>query len=341
MRKYYLDWLRVYAIIAVVMIHVSAGVVLINLHKHNPSFFLAGNLYETIARYAVPIFFMISGALMLGKRGEISLRGFLLKRTSKILVPLICWSIFYYLYKVSKGTFDFSVPQFFRYLLTDQINYHLWFMYAILGLYLITPLLVILIKNAKRVEIEYFLLLWGIGTVISAFVRYYFGFTYKLELNHVAGNIGFFVLGYYLDHYDFTKKFKRTVNITGLIGVVVTFFLTYWYTQNNNGQLVTYWYSNFAPNVVFVSMAIFLGMKSLNIKKALPPVLNLLSIYSFGIYLVHALVIYFLKDYSLYLDSNRIHPMITVPINIFIILSISTLMVYIIKKLPFLNKLIP
>lgn len=341
MRKYYLDWLRVYAIIAVVMIHVSAGVVLINLFKHNPSFFLAGNLYETLSRYAVPIFFMISGALMLGKREEIKIKGFLLKRTSKILVPLIFWSIFYYIYKVSKGTFEFSVPQFFRFLLTDQINYHLWFMYVILGLYLITPILAIFIKNAKRVEIEYFLLLWGIATVISALVRYFFGFTYKLELNHVAGSIGFFVLGYYLDHYDFTKKTIRTINITGFIGVVLTFFLTYWYTKNNNGQLVTYWYSNFAPNVVCVSIAIFLGMKSLNMKKPLPPLLNLLSIYSFGVYLVHALIIYFLKDYTLYLDSNQIHPLISVPVNIVVILTISTLVVYIIKKIPVLNKLIP
>jgi surface polysaccharide O-acyltransferase-like enzyme len=284
---------------------------------------------------------MISGALMLGKREEIQIKGFLLKRTSKILVPLVCWSIFYYLYKVFKGTFEFSVPQFFRYLLTDQINYHLWFMYVILGLYLITPILAIFIKNAKRIEIEYFLLLWGIATVISALVRYVFGFTYKLELNHVAGSIGFFVLGYYLDHYDFTKRSKRNIYIAGCIGVVLTFLLTYWYTKNNNGQLDTYWFSNFAPNVVLVSMAIFIGMKSLNMKKALPPILNLLSTFSFGIYLVHALIIYLLKDYSLYVDSNHIHPIISVPINIVVILTISTIVVYIIKKLPLLNKLIP
>lgn len=339
MRKVYLDWLRVYAIVAVVMIHVSASVVLINLFKNNASYFLAGNLYETLSRYAVPIFFMISGALMLGKREEIQIKGFLLKRTSKIIIPLICWSIIYYLYKVFKGTFEFSVSQFFRLFLTDQINYHLWFMYVILGLYLITPILILFIKNAKRAEIEYFLILWSIATVISALVRYLFGFTYKLELNHVAGSIGFFVLGYYLDHYEFTKKSKRVIFIAGFIGLLMTFFLTYWYTKGNNGQLDTYWYSNFAPNVVLASMAIFLGIKSMNIKKGLPPVLNLLSIFSFGIYLVHALIIYLLKDYSLYLTN--IHPLVSVPINILVIIIISALVVYIIKKLPVLNKLIP
>ena len=63
-RLVYMDWLRVLATIAVVTIHVSAGYVSV-LDANNASRWMAGNLFESISRASVPIFVMISGALLL------------------------------------------------------------------------------------------------------------------------------------------------------------------------------------------------------------------------------------------------------------------------------------
>ena len=63
-RLVYMDWLRVLATIAVVTIHVAAGYVSV-LDANNASRWMAGNLFESISRASVPIFVMISGALLL------------------------------------------------------------------------------------------------------------------------------------------------------------------------------------------------------------------------------------------------------------------------------------
>lgn len=87
-RLVYMDWLRVLATIAVVTIHVSAGYVSV-LDANNASRWMAGNLFESISRASVPIFVMISGALLLKGTKDISVGEFLQKRASKVIIPFI------------------------------------------------------------------------------------------------------------------------------------------------------------------------------------------------------------------------------------------------------------
>ena len=86
-RLVYLDWLRILAALAVVTIHVSASVVTDSAQEYK-SPWMAGNFYDSIGRWCVPIFVMISGALMLSSKRDVTIRDFLQKKMSKILIPL-------------------------------------------------------------------------------------------------------------------------------------------------------------------------------------------------------------------------------------------------------------
>jgi surface polysaccharide O-acyltransferase-like enzyme len=197
-RIFYLDWLRVAATIMVVTIHVSAWDIG-NMHHGPLSKWLAANLYESISRASVPLFVMISGALMLGPHHEIGYKAFLQKRLTKVLIPLAGWSFIYYLYLIHRGDYAaFSIKHFIRLAMTNGISTHFWFMYMILGLYLISPLVNILIKNAAKKDIQYFLLLWLFASVIIKFMKYLLGFGPNIELYFVTDYVGYFVLGYYL-----------------------------------------------------------------------------------------------------------------------------------------------
>ena len=74
-RLVYMDWLRVLATIAVVTIHVSAGYVSM-LDASNVSRWMAGNFYDSFSRASVPIFVMISGALLLREQKIVLLGNF-------------------------------------------------------------------------------------------------------------------------------------------------------------------------------------------------------------------------------------------------------------------------
>lgn len=341
-RVLYLDWLRVIATIAVVTIHVSSSTVSANLYDGR-SYWLSGNLFESFSRFAVPMFVMISGTLLLSSSKEIAYTQFLSKRISKVFIPLIGWSIIYFLYWYSQGAFDLSIKTFIKAFLKNGISYHLWFLYMILGLYLIAPLVKIFIQHASKKDIHYFLLLWFYASIIVKWMNYFFGYSFNVELYYVTNYVGYFILGYYLANYEITPKWRKLSYVGSLLGLVATFVLTYYYTRKAGGQLNEYWYEYFSPNVFLVTVGLFLfGKYELSRKKEqLSFIGNIINNTSFGIYLAHMLVLIVFEKNLFQSIGNAIHPILGIPIKVLITLIISSILVLILKKIPFLNKLVP
>ena len=96
-RLYYFDYLRVIAILGVLCIHVAAPYVTMYLKLPNIQW-QASVVLNGLVRWCVPIFFMVSGALLLGRKEE-PLTNFFKKRANRILIPFIIWSIGYYIWR--------------------------------------------------------------------------------------------------------------------------------------------------------------------------------------------------------------------------------------------------
>ena len=94
-KKFGISILRIIATFSVIVIHVSGPLVVKYGQISNFDWNIA-NFYDSISRYSVPMFFMISGALLLNK--DYQLKDFLKKRLGKIALPFLFWSIFYSLF---------------------------------------------------------------------------------------------------------------------------------------------------------------------------------------------------------------------------------------------------
>jgi surface polysaccharide O-acyltransferase-like enzyme len=342
-RYYYLDYLRIYATIAVVTIHVSASIVSANPLETDLFRWLSGNFYETLSRASVPIFVMISGALLLNDNRSLTTRQFLKKRVSKIVIPLVAWSIIYYLAKAFNNINVYSIKEFIYQFFTDNIVAHLWFMYTILGLYLITPLLKILVRNATKKDVEYFLGLWIFASIIGKLMVYLIGFSLSMELFFVTNFVGYFVLGYYLFKYQLSKKLIGFSQIAMVIGLLGTFFFTYYGTIKTGGNLDQYWYAYHSITVFMISVGIFILFKDILYKSKLDinSRLNWFSQSSFGIYLVHLLVLNYLFSTIIGKVWDHLHPIIGIPVNVAIVIIISAIITFIIQKIPVLKKIMP
>ncbi|WJY26200.1 acyltransferase [Sporosarcina trichiuri] len=339
-RLLYFDWLRILAAVAVVVIHVSAGVVT-DRSQNYTSPWMAGNFYESLSRWAVPMFVMISGALMLSSRREIPTAEFLKKRMGKIVIPLLIWSVIYYANEVRKGAYSFSMSDFVERLATGDIMYHLWFLYMIAGLYLITPLLKVLVRNAKRTDIEYFLILWLIASVIMHWMTYMVGYRIEIELLFVSHYVGYYMLGYYLFTYDLRPAVRKLIYAGGLAGWLITFFMTYRGSVSSDDPLEYFWYDEHSPNVFLITIALFVLFKYTAVGRTpLPWVGKVISEASFGIYLIHVLVMQTLHEKFDFVWFN-LHPAIGIPYKTVLVVAISTILVYIIKKVPVLRGMIP
>jgi len=233
-RIYYLDWLRVFATLAVVLIHITANYIPV-LKESTTTIWHTSNLLNAMSRASVPIFFMISGSLLLREK-DMSVFSFYHKRVMKIAIPFLIWSLFYYIYGMSEGHFPVHFKKGLVTLFEAKISTHLWFFYILLALYVIVPVIKPLFQKASQQQFHYFFLLWFIQAIFFKYLDYRYHFNLYYTMPFVDGYIGYFVLGYYLNRYPLKFNIRWPMILIGT-GYLYTFGVTAYLTINNGDGL--------------------------------------------------------------------------------------------------------
>ena len=202
-RIFYLDELRAIAILAVIFCHAGNlyPYILDNLKVATPFF------VSNLGRIGVPIFLMLSGALLLNR--EYELTDFFKRRYSRILIPFFFWVIVTVILKIS--VFQNKPDEIISWCLGKGL---LWYIWELFGLYLFVPVLNEFIKKYKMQGVKYFLIIWIIYLIITNFKIDIFP---NLNLQYFGGFIGYMVLGYYLVHNEFKIKPKYMIIIGFLL----------------------------------------------------------------------------------------------------------------------------
>jgi surface polysaccharide O-acyltransferase-like enzyme len=296
-RIQYLDLLRVFSSFLVVMIHVVAASPALSIYSFQ-RYWLAGNLFDSFARPAVPIFIMISGVLLLNeKNSDISWRSFQ-KRLSRIGIPLLVWTLIYAFY-LSFHEKGFSGQHFIE-LIKKSVNLpvapHLGFLYLLFGLYLLLPFLSTFVHFAKQKSIQYLLFLWFLSGVLALL-----GWFSSYNIVGVAGFSGYLIFGHYLNQTNSKKINRYAYFVLYPIGLLVTFFGTL-FLSKKSGVLDEYFYQYLSANVILMSAGIFLFFKNINFKflntSFCKTYLPTLSVASFGVFLIHPIFISIAHKFS-------------------------------------------
>ncbi|MBA4849726.1 acyltransferase [Emticicia sp. BO119] len=342
MKKYWVTNLRVFATLTVILLH-AAGYGSLHVKKIPYSDWWICHIINVFGRFAVPVFVMLSGYLLIGKYEE--LNSFLKKRFTRIFVPFLIWSLIYIIWSNFKGLANertlWTVGDFVKKILTGGGGGagHLWFVYMLLGIYTFTPVISRWIKgtensrnhDARRNEISYFIFLWVVGNVVYTLVNKWLGFEIKFDIRYFTGFVGYFVLGYWLGNSG-TKLSKI---------VLILLFLASWaliayicYTVSWQAGKYIYDYTDYLSlPVMLMSVFIFLLFQKTCNVDFLPKVMTELDTTSYGIYLAHALILRILsREYQI--NFTWIHPLVGISAHFLITVVISYLIVKIISKIP-------
>ncbi len=302
-------------------------------------------LAYTLSRSGVPLFFMLSGFLLLQKQEPIAL--FLQKRATRVLFPLIAWSLIYDIYSnqvLSKsGITPEAIFRLFVRMLRGPRAAHLWFFYVLIGLYLFTPVLRLYIARARQVDLLYYIGLWFIVVplfkILEAFTPLRFGF----ELQMFSGYVGYYLLGLFLGRINFSPKKILLAIFLFFFGFLFTFFVFFLNLPPRDNETV--FRSYLSLNIVLMSSAAFFllrralqGLPSYWLRKLLP-----MSYTTFGIYLVHPLI---LEQYETMLSLFGIsrstgHSVLMLPWMAFSTFFLSFVTIYLLQKIPFLRIIVP
>lgn len=348
-----LNWvnsLRLIALLSVIVLH-TAAIPLGNWGKISHEQWLAGNFYNALTRFAVPVFVMITGALLLGRDDE--LFNFLRKRLLRVVTPFLFWSLIYVAYSFYNDELTnthnwWGNTRQVLHQLKYGASYHLWYVYMLIGLYLIIPVLNKFIRHASKKEVQYFLIVWLVAMLITQ--PYLQRFNPQVDIRYFTGYIGYLVLGYYLYRLVDLRISPWLCGLTFISSVAGMAIGTAALYQHYNG-ISTLLYEPLSPSVLILSASMFLWAMNwqVQIPARLAAIRDFTGKYSYGVYLAHALVLLFMQDWGglTYdydnlkgLDYQLFNPWFSIPCTALVALVIALLLVWLLSKVPVIGKYI-
>lgn len=345
-RHIHLDLLRVVACFGVIFSHVAAS----NWANQQVDSFSWEwfNIYFVLFRSSLPVFVMISGIFFLNPDKEIPLRKLYKKYVLRIVTAFLFWSISYAIIvpigMIAFGRSDsINIFQVLKSIIVGE--YHLWFLYMIIGIYMMVPLLKMI--TVTRKVIEYFLLLWLIFGITLTTVTSLPGLGQTEEIIRkfgmfmVMGYSGYFVLGYYLNKYKLIKKHEITIYILGILGLVSQIILT---------DIISSYYNK--PNETFLAGLSLFGLpvaasafvffsqriSKISFSEKAAKLITYMSSCSFGMFLVH---VFFINLFSvLGFKTTAFSPILSVPVISLVVFICCFVFIAILRKVKIFRKYI-
>ena len=343
-RNISLDIFRCIAILLVVMVHVSATCVT-RSECILSSEFRCGVLFDTISRIGVPFFIMISGALLLNEEKSVSLKN-IFERIKTFAILLLIWNIGYsILYQIIFPTLlgnTISISQF-----VEEIIYghsHLWYLYMMIGLYIITPFLRSFTKKENKELVGLFILVafvtqFTIPTLQAmlpniACLGLVDRFINMFELKFFFGYTTYYLLGWYIINIGFENKLRRCIlYILGIVSLGINITYIFKTGDYNTG------FSNLSIFTLLYAVAAFTCITRMdfrNLRRRTVRFITKLSNLSFGIYVIHPAI---LKIISGFFDYGG-EPVTYILLRFIITFVTSFVICWVVSKIPYIKKLI-
>lgn len=326
---------RTIAIFFIVLLH-SASFYYNNSEINSYPWWI-GNIFNSASRWAVPVFVMISGVLLLDENKNLTMFDFYKKRSQKIIIPTIFWSSFYsaiwYLQLKNSGD-QIDFKRLAMNFISGHSYYHLWFLFMIAGMYIFTPFLKKLVHVMKKNELNVFLLITFLLSLL------YVIYAYK---NHYQSNfwplwclpfIPYFILGYeFRENNIHIKKISLIFIIAVLIFCII---ISTWFVAVDHNSNNSYFFEPLSIFVIPLSLSTFILLKKTNF--IFEKFFKMLSPLTLGIYIIHP---FFLGVFFKLFKKISME----YPCSILIAATVTTVILsfitsYLLKKTPYLRHVV-
>ncbi|MFZ2497869.1 acyltransferase [Methanosarcina sp.] len=343
-RDLWIELIRIIAIFAVVAIHVDTFV--FSWNKISWIEWWVSNVYNALIRFAVPILFILSGYLLLDKQEDD--RIFFSKRFNKVVIPLVAWSMIYMIFVSKYNILSIFTVDFVQKFLADKIFYHLYFLYYIIGLYLITPLLRRILAHANMYDIRYYLGLWFFFTPVNQLIGF-FGYNIGIPVEAATGNLGLYIIGYAIKKTQTTEKIIYLSGVIVATSLIVMIFGTYIMSMDS-GKFNTFLTSTNITQTTYAICLFILLREALNntaltmLFLKIENIISTVAKASMGIYLVHPILLHYIRHglFGVFLLSpSFMSPIISVPLVTVLLFVVSLIIVIIMQKIPLIRKIVP
>lgn len=282
---------------------------------------LWGAVYGALLRPCVPLFVMLTGALLLPVR-ETDTAKFYSKRIGRVFFPFLLWGIVFNFFPWILGVLGFppeTLLNFFPYSGDDAtqqsiavsarwiaeipfnfspVPVHLWYIYLLIGLYLYMPIFSAWVERASERAKLWFLVAWGVTTLLPYYEEYVSPYVWGScswnqfhALYYFAGFNGYLLLGHYLRRHTASLSRVLAFGIPSFaVGYAVT-FLGFRHVTSLPGctdEMLELFFTYNSLNVVMMTIPVFMLISHVRITSpCITSLLANLTACGFGVYMIH------------------------------------------------------
>ncbi len=344
--NFHVDLMRSIAVIMVILLHAAnePHPIITQMGTAEVVRWWTVNIYTTLGNMGVPLFVLISGALLLRPSKIEAMGSFFKKRLNRIVLPFIFWGIAYFAFRYFVKHDNLTVGSIIQGIQNGPY-YHFWFLYMIFGLYLLTPALRVLVAHAERKILGFLLVLWFFGTAILPMIALVDHYSMSNKVFVIVGWIGYYILGVYLLS---SKVQTRKTYLALFVALVASAMGTFFMTLYVGGEAGNFFYDQLGATIILASAALFLLLRNIpknkieNGPSRTNWLLHKIGQNTLGIYLFHIMVLETLQTGVLgfTISVNTFMPLIEVPTITVITLFVCLGVVLALKKVPYLRKAI-
>jgi surface polysaccharide O-acyltransferase-like enzyme len=348
MRTVPVDLIRTIAIIGVITLHAANEAIVPQVMNQNEIYrWWMVNIYQTFGRTGVPLFVMLTGVLLLQPSKIEPLSVFFKKRLNRIGLPFLFWGAIYFAWDYYANHLTLTSSFVFQGILSGPY-FQFWYLYMIVGLYLLTPILRIVAAQIDRQTFKYFFVVWLLAALITPIPGLIGTFYIDGNLLSLPLWVGYFMLGVFLLNVKLHSRIL--LGLTGL-GLALTIIGTYIIAATIGGAHTYYFQDYFSPTMILASAALFLLLNTIKTpsnqmekrQSKINWLLKQISQSTLAIFLLHVIVLETLQRGYLWgftISGNNLNSIIEVPLITAVTFLICLGMILPLRKVPIIKKLI-
>lgn len=336
----YLNLLSVLSCLAVVTMHTNSCLYQFSATQ---SYWRSANAVVAVCYFAVPVFFMITGATLLDYSDRYSTREFFRKRIHKTGIPFLVWSVLGVLFSafvLDNGDLSTRGGRYWYDAIvnTSVVSYY-WFFTSLFCIYLTMPLLSAVSREKRKAVFTY---LAVAGYVLNALVPFLntlleLGLTFPFTLYGVGDDVLFVVVGYLLTHYEVSPRVRKVLYGAAVAALLVQIFGSYhWSMEAGSVQRL---FKDRAVSIPYAAgIVLFCKTHGARILDGfVGRIVDFLKDYTFAIYLLQWFVFRSMKQFLPIDDTSLVYRLGAVPVVVVVCVGVTVLL----RKIPGVRRVLP
>lgn len=296
-------------------------------------------LLGSLARPAVPLFLMCSGALLLPPERELSAKRVWLHHMPRLIAAMLFWALGYKVFALLRtGALSFpALWQAAKEVLCFNQEFHFYYIHIMLLVYAALPITRVFVRAATRRQTEYALLFWFVTGILLPTLRQYWPFTlfggtsrYLMSMTYAA--IGYGLFGWYLTVYPPKKWLAWAAMCAGFAMTLGGTLLR----SRRSGELDTLWWEGMTLGVMLYAAGAFCLLHGAVARLRRTGAVEFVSRGSFCAYLVHVFFLYIFR--ALGFTGVSFFPLAAVPLLAAALLACSLAVYALLRRIPGVNR---